>query len=303
MTADRDVIIMGGGPAGLSAALILGLARRRVLVVDEGKPRNAVAHVSHGLLTRDGVPPGEIVAAAREQLNAYPTVEFLADTITDATIGSPITVTMKSGKTQTCRKLVLACGVADQLPSIPGLAECWGKTIWPCPYCHAWEFRDKPIAHLGNTPGVAGTLATLRSWSKDIALMTNGPPRLEYAERMAIHNAKVPLYDQPVAAFEHESGKLLRVQFQDGKVLTRAAVHFIPPTAPRSDLPRRLGLIENGVFRINPQTSQTSNPNIFVAGDLIGLFTPLILSSAIYSGTFTGRHVNHDLAVEDFRGL
>jgi thioredoxin reductase len=301
LTSHYDVIIIGGGPAGLSAALMLGLARRRVLVIDSGKPRNAAAPISHGFLTRDGVPPGDITAAAREQLRAYPHVEIADDTVTDAApSGWLLSVSTASGQIHRGRKLILANGMADKLPPVPGLAECWGKSIFPCPYCHAWDYRDQPLALLGDGAGIFRVIAILRSWSKDVVLLTNGPPKIDANERMLLHQNKVNLYDQPIAAFEHEGGQLTRVAFQNGTVLSRKAILFHPPTIPTSDLPTRLGLINAGVFKINPQTAQTTNPNVFVAGDIVTMFGPNILTAAVHSGAFTARHVNEDLAVEDF---
>ncbi|MEI7686811.1 MAG: NAD(P)/FAD-dependent oxidoreductase [Planctomycetota bacterium] len=301
LTSHYHVIIVGGGPAGLSAALLLGLARRRVLVIDAGHPRSAVAPVSHGFLTRDNVPPGDIRSAAREQLRAYPNVEIIDDTVVDAsTHGWILSVGTAKGQIHRARKLLLAGGVADALPAIPGLAECWGTSIFPCPYCHAWEYRDKPLAYLGNNPGVFRTLAVLRSWSSDVVLLTNGAPQIDFNERTLLHKNRVPLFDQTIARFEHAAGQLTRVVFDNNTHLARQAILYHPPAAVTSDLPERLGLIENGVFRVNPQTAQTANPNVYVAGDLVGMFAPSILSAAVYSGSFTARHVNEDLSIEDF---
>lgn len=301
LTSHYHVIIVGGGPAGLSAALQLGLARRRVLVIDSGKPRNAAAPVSHGFLTRDNVPPREIIDAAREQLRAYPHVVVVRDTVTDAAVhGWNLSVSTAEGHIHRTRRLILASGVTDALPAIPGLAECWGVSVFTCPYCHAWDYRDQPLALLDNKPGVATIIAILRSWSSDVALLTNGPPQIEYQERMLLHKNKVALYDQPIAGFEQASGQLNRVLFQNNTHLSRRAILYHPPLASTTDLPQRLGLLENGVFRVNPQTAQTSNPNIYVAGDMVGMFQPSTLAAAAYSGAFTAKHVNESLAMEDF---
>lgn len=301
LTSHYHVIIIGGGPAGLSAALMLGLARRRVLVIDSGKPRNASSAVSHGFLTRDNVPPGEILAAAREQLRAYPNVEIVTDTVTDAgPHGWTLSVATASGQIYRGRKLILAGGIADALPEIPGLAECWGTSIFPCPYCHAWDYRDQPIAFLGNMPGVFRIIAVLRSWSANVALLTNGPPQIDFNERMLLHNNNVPIYDQPILGFEQTAGQLSRVLFANDTHLSRKAIILHPPAVATSNLAERLGLIQDGDFPVNPQTSQTSNPNVYVAGDFVGLFMPSILSAAVYSGSFTAKHINEALAIEDF---
>jgi thioredoxin reductase len=296
-----EVLIIGGGPAGMSAALLLGLARRRVLVLDAGRPRNASAPINHGFLTRDGAVPGEIIAAARQQLQTYPTVEWADDTVTDAVAeGSLFAVSTVSGISYRTRKLILASGLTDKLPPIPGLADCWGKSVFPCPYCHAWEYRDRPLAMLGNGAGIFRILAVLKSWSSDVALLTNGPPLLDRNERLLLQRNRVNVYDQPIAGFEHSAGQLTRVAFANDTVLSRTAILYHPPAAATSDLPVRLGLIVGGVVKVNPQTAQTLNPNVYVAGEVVGMFSPSILSAAVYSGSFTGQQVNADLAVEDF---
>lgn len=301
LTSHYQVIIVGGGPAGLSAALVLGLARRRVLVLDAGEPRNAAAPVSHGYLTRDGAKPSEIDAAAREELRRYPHVVVVRDTAVDVQAhGWVLAVATAEGHIHRTRKLILAAGVVDVLPAVPGLRECWGASVFPCPYCHAWEYRDQPLAILGNGPGIFRLAAIVRGWSNDVALLTNGPPNMDAGERMLLFEKKVPLYDQPVARFEHEAGQLTRVVFANDTHLNRRAIVYHPPVAAGSDLPQRLGLIDKGVFRVNPQTAQTSHPDIYVAGDLVGQFGPPLISSAVYSGAFTARSVNEALAVEDF---
>lgn len=296
-----DVIIVGGGPAGLSAALILGLAQRHVLVIDSGKPRNAAAPISRGFLSRDGVPPREIAAAAREQLRAYPNVEFCDDTVTDAaTHGGLLGVSTAAGQIHRARKMILATGVTDALPAVPGLQECWARSIFPCPYCHAWEYRDQPLAVIGNGVGITSVLAVLRSWSKDVALLTNGPPTMDRNEFMLLQRGNVTIYDQPIGAFEHVEGQLTRVAFKNGTGLPRKAILYHPPLGAPSDLPIRLRLIVDGVFRVHPETAKTANPNVFVAGENVGMFAPKMIAAAVHSGAFTARHVNEDLAREDF---
>lgn len=301
--AQYDVIIIGGGPAGLSAALILGLSRRRVLVLDDNRPRNAAAPISHGFLTQDGKPPAEIAAAARRDLAAYSNVELLSETAVDARVdGKFIVVSASLGKAFRARKLIFASGLVDQLPPLPGLAECWGKSIFPCPYCHAFEFRDRPLAMLGNGYGISHIIAILRSWSADVVLLTNGPPTFDAGEWPRFSKNKIRVYDQPIAGFDHAAGMLTRVSFQNNTHLARTAILYHPRAAPSSDLPALLGLLVNGVLKIDPKTCRTSNPNIYAAGDLPGAHGAPILASAVFSGTSAGRQANEDLAEEDFAG-
>lgn len=296
-----DVIIIGGGGAGLSAALVLGLAGRRTLVLDSGRPRNAPADVSHGMLTQDGQPPAQILAAARSQIAAYSCVHFLDDAALDCQVTPrSVTVSTLTNKSFTARKLILATGMADLLPPLPGLAACWGKSIFPCPYCHASEFRDRPLAVLGNGFGVSHLVAVLRSWSADVVLLTNGPPTFDAGEWPRFTRNNIHIYDQPIAAFDHDAGQLSRIRFQNNTHLTRAAVLYHPPSTQASDLLTRLGLLVNGVVRVDPKTMKTASPNVFAAGDIIGGLGAPILAAAIFSGTTAGREANEELAEEDF---
>jgi thioredoxin reductase len=299
MNLRRDVVIIGGGPAGLSAALTLGLARRNVLVLDNGMLRSAAAAASHGLLSRDGAAPGDILAAAREQLGAYRSVEVVRDAAVNVETqdGLPVVETM-SGQKYRCRKLILAAGTADVLPPWPGLAECWGKSIFVCPYCHAWEYRDRPLAVIGGEAGVSRTVAVLRSWSNDIVLLTNGSSQLAHEERFLLDRSNIRVYDQAIASFEHSAGQLEGVRFQEGSFLPRQAIHY-RPAVTQNLIPKSLGLIQDGQFRVHSQTAQTSNPNVYVAGDMAGLFRPAALPAAVYGGSFAGRSVNQALANED----
>ena len=302
MTHEAEIAIVGGGPAGLSAALTLGRACRRVVVIDHGHPRNAAARVSHGLLSRDGVSPGELLAVSLEQLRAYPHVEFLRDTVADVvTQDGRLHVTTISGRVFRPRKLILAVGLTDVLPAIPGLAECWGTSVFDCPYCHAWEYRDRPLALIDGRAGVLGVVAILRSWSDDIVLLTNGSSAMDRTERTMLHRSGIAVYNQEIASFRHEAGELEGVIFKEGSFLPRSAILYHPPMAQASDLPARLGLIRGGQFQVNPRTAQSANPDIYVAGDAAGLFTPPTIPTAIYGGAFAARNAHHAVAIEDFK--
>lgn len=296
-----DVAIVGGGASGLSAALILGLARRRVALFDAGPTRNAVAAVSHGYFTRDGESPQAIQDVGREQLKAYPHVVRIEERIVDGTVhASGVELRGERGTVVHARKAILANGVSDQLPEVPGIAECWGKSLFACPYCHAYDHRDQPLAVISNGVGVAGNVALLRVWSADVVLCTNGPAQFETSERYALYQNRVPVYETPIVGFRHVGGQLEAIQFADGTELARRAALYSPTQRATSDLPIRLGLIREHTFQVNPQNAQTSHPHVYVAGDLVSMFSPQILASAAYSGAFTARHVNYALANEDF---
>src|SRR5262245_37275609 len=164
-TEDWDVIIVGGGPAGLSAALVLGRSRRRVLVCDGGEPRNASSPVAHGLLTRDGTPPFELLRIGREQLAPYTTVRFEAGCIRRVErADGGFVATKEDGEAVRSRRILLATGIVDELPAIPGFRELWGVSVLHCPYCHGWEVRDQPIACYGNGPEAFDFCVLLTGW-------------------------------------------------------------------------------------------------------------------------------------------
>ena len=180
----NDVIVVGAGPAGLSAALILGRCRRRVLVFDTRTPRNAASRALHGFITRDGMPPNEFLGLAREELAKYDTVQLHDVEVTEAQCGSDgiYTVVVAGGERYQAKKLLLATGVCDNLPDIPGFRDFYGTSVFHCPYCDGWEVRDRPLAIYGRGARGFGLALELTAWSRDLVLCTDGPSELEAEE-------------------------------------------------------------------------------------------------------------------------
>jgi thioredoxin reductase len=169
----HDVAIIGGGPAGLSAALVLGRARRRVIVIDAGTPRNAAASHMQGFLSRDGTPPAAFLRAARAEVQLYG-VELVDDRVVGATAG--FALGLSGGRTITARHLLLATGATDELPNVPGARERWGRDFLHCPYCHGWEVRGQPLGVLSTGPGSVEHAHLLRQWTDDLILFTHEHP-------------------------------------------------------------------------------------------------------------------------------
>jgi thioredoxin reductase len=291
MDTDFDALVVGGAAAGLSAALVLGRARVRGLVVDAGEPSNRTAPAIGGLLGQDGTSPAQLYAAGREQLAALPAVELRAGVVTGiepVADGADPTfrATLGDGDAITARRVLLAGGMRYALPDTPGLAALWGAGAFACPYCHGWELRDRRIGILG-AAGAAQRAALLRSWSDDLVVLADG--ELDPEDRDALRAAGVALDERPVAAVAPGL-----VRFADGEELAVDALHVVAPMEPRDDLAARLGIatteLPNGTGIADvDRFGTTSVPGAFAAGDAAGAGN---VAAAIATGSLaaTGLH-------------
>ncbi len=269
-TSLYDVIIVGGGPAGLSAALLLGRCRRRVLLCDAGTPRNAAAHALYGFLTRDGIAPAELLRIGREQLRSYPTVELQQVEVVDAaTVAGRFEVVLADGSRRAGRKLLLATGVVDRLPPIEGIAALYGTSVFHCPYCDGWEVRDQPLAVYGRGAHGRSLALELTGWSADLVLCTDGPAELTGADRARLARHGVRVREEPIARLEGTDGRLERIVFATGDVLPRRALFFSSAQRQRSDLAARLGcrLTRSGDVATDGRCRAAGVPGLYVAGD------------------------------------
>lgn len=264
-----DVIIVGGGPAGLSAALILGRCRRNVLVCDSGQPRNGAAHSLHGFLTRDGISPAEFRRLGQEQLAAYKSVQTIVGEVVDARrMENAFQVTLADGSEHSSRMLLLATGVKDERPAIEGIEAIYGKSAFHCPYCDGWEMRDQPLAIYGRGREGFRFALELTVWSNDLVLCTDGPAELSDDERQRLSDAHIPVSEKPIARLEATDGQLERIVFVGGETLACNGLFFKTPFHPGADLATRLGceLLDPGV--VPTGTYETTNvPGLYVAGD------------------------------------
>ena len=262
-----DAIIVGGGPAGLSAALVLGRCRRSVLLCDTGRPRNAASRALHGFLSRDGIPPRELRRIGRRQLSRYG-VELVSAEVTDARrTGNVFEVLLDGRRRLSSRTLLIATGVVDNLPAVEGITEVFGRSVFHCPYCDGWEVSDRPIGVYGRGRSGMGLSLSLRTWSRDVVLLSNGAARLTRLERRRLEEKGVDVVVKRIARFEpRRSG--LRVVFDNGEHLERAAVFFSTGQHPHSDLARRLGccFTSKGAVKTD-RLEGTGVPGLYVAGD------------------------------------
>src|SRR3954453_5436162 len=205
-----DVVIVGGGPAGLSAALVLGRGRAAVLVCDTGRPRNYASHAMHGYLTRDGMPPSEFLAVARRELAQYDRVPLRQVEVTggECQPGGHFKVTLATGEELESRKLLVATGVADKVPDLPGFADLYGRSVFHCPYCDGWEARDTPLAIYGRGRRGSGLALVVTAWSRDLVLCTDGPCELDDEQRAKLGRNAIQLREDGIARLEGEQGVL-----------------------------------------------------------------------------------------------
>src|SRR5260370_39090543 len=237
-----DVAVIGGGAAGLSAAVALGRARRAVIVLDDGSPRNAPAHGVHNYLTRDGMPPAELLAAGRREAEGYGVIVARGEAISARRTDHGFEVTAGDGEMISAGRLVVTSGLADELPEVPGVRELWGTDVVHCPYCHGWEVRDQAIGVLGSGPMAVHQALLFRQWTDDLVLFLHTAPPLapDQAEQLAARGIRV--VSGPPERLETAGGRLTGVRVHDGTVIARSVLVVGPGMAARSRVPAGLGL-------------------------------------------------------------
>jgi thioredoxin reductase len=263
-----DVAIIGGGPAGLSAALVLGRCRRRVTLVDAGHPRNAASRALHGFLTRDGTPPLEMLRLGREELAPYGIEWRTAEVAEIVRAPEGFEIRLQDGERLRARTTLIASGVRDDLPPIPGIADCFGITVHHCPYCDGWEVRDKTLAVIGHDARSATALGlALTTWSARVFVCTNGK-RVRQEHRRQLEAHTVAIDESPIAHLEHDHGHVAGLVTQSGNRLGCDAVFLATGQRPQSDLARRLGceVTRRGLVKTD-HLGQTCVPGVYVAGD------------------------------------
>jgi thioredoxin reductase len=292
-----EALVIGGGPAGLAAALTLGRAHRQTLVLDSGQGRNAPADAIHNFVTRDGTPPAEFRAIGRDQLRTYPTVSVRdATAVSAVSLADGFEVTLADGSTERAKRLLLATGLVDTMPAVDGVAEIWGRSAFHCPYCHGYEISGKPIAVLGGSPDRVRLALHLSRFSSDIVLCTNG------AE---VDETRVKVQSAPITRLVSTDGQLEAVQFADGSTLPRDAIFVKTSWRQRSPLPEQLGCaaFEYASIEVNEQ-GQTSVPGVYAAGDMCRRATVHAPQSAVIaaaaSGTMAAIMLDQNLVTADF---
>jgi thioredoxin reductase len=293
-----DVIIVGAGPAGLSAALVLGRSRRRVLVCDTGTPRNASARHIHGFLSRDGIAPLDLLRIAREQLRPYDTVELRDVEVTAAECrAARFQVTLADGSAVDSRKLLIATGVVDNLPDIPGFQRLYGASVFHCPYCDGWEVRDQPLAIYGRGERGLGLSLELTGWSRDLVLCTDGPSEIAPEDLARLDRHGIRVREDRVARLEGDD-RLERIVFATGEPLVRVALFFTTGQTQQSELAKELGCLMNEKGTVwTGKYESTHLPGLFVAGDASRAVQWVVVAAA--EGAEAAFAINTDLLKAD----
>ena len=277
-TTKYDVVIVGGGAAGLSAALVLGRARRRVLVVDAGAPRNAPAAHMQGFLSRDGMPPRELLAVGRAEVARYGVeildgtvvcLEVLVDDDPEGAGEIEHRVVLSDGVELTARRVLVTTGVSDEIPEVSGVRERWGRDLLHCPYCHGWEVRDEPLGVLGSIPGSVQHALLVRQWSADVVFFAHAYDTTA-AEREQLEARGIRIVTGEVTRLVVESDRLTGVELADGRIVERTAVFVRPGIHPHPDgLLAGLGceMDQTGFVKVDA-TGRTTSPGVWAAGNV-----------------------------------
>ncbi len=294
-----DVVIVGGGPGGLSAALMFGRARKSVLLCDAGERRNERAVHLHNFVTRDGTPPLEFRRLGRAELSRYPSVEVRDEQVAaihgerDAFI-----IELGAGRKQMSARRVLLCtGMVDLLPAIEGFREHWGTSIFQCPYCHGWEVADRKFAFLASNAEVMSHWLMLRGWTRSLVALTGGKFEVPDDVAARLTAAGVTLDQRPIARLVGQNGQLARIELSEGPPLDVDVLFARPPQA-QVPLVTALGLRldESGYVEVDPVERETSRPGIFAAGDLTTPMQGATLAAA--SAVLATARMNHSLTIE-----
>jgi thioredoxin reductase len=316
-----DVAVIGGGAAGLSAALVLARALRRVAVVDAGQPRNAPASHMHGYLGSDGLPQAELVAIGRREVASYggelvsgtvatletcdtQTSEATADSNPGANVEASTDVStpsfrviLEDGQVLRARRVLVTTGLRDDIPDVLGVAERWGRDLLHCPYCHGHEVRDQPLGVLGGTPEAVAHALLIRQWSSDIVYFANGTTLSADQREQLIANA-IGVVDTPVARLVIDNDQLTGVELTTGEVVDRQAVFVRPAFVPHDDLLTHLGCAtgETGWVWVD-DTGRTSVPGVWAAGNAVNPRAQVITAAG--EGSAAAIAINNDLVDED----
>ncbi|WP_090023618.1 NAD(P)/FAD-dependent oxidoreductase [Chryseobacterium oleae] len=295
-----DVIIIGGSYAGLSAGMSLGRSVRNVLIIDSGKPCNRQTPHSHNFITHDGKTPKEISDLAREQVAAYDTVQFHEGSVVKVgKTDEGFETEMLDGEKFKAKKLILASGVKDLMPNIPGFSECWGISVLHCPYCHGYEVRNEITGILSDGDMAYDFSKLVYNLTKDLFLFTNGPSVLSKEQKHKLAENNITLVEDEVENIEHENGNIRKIIFKTGKEISLKVLYAKIPFEQNINASGDLGceLTEQGFIKVD-MMQKTNVPGVFACGDNVTMMRSV--ANAVAQGNFAGAVVNKELTEELF---
>lgn len=296
----RDVVVVGGGAAGLSAALTLARARRRVTVVDAGEPRNAPAEGVHGLLGLEGVSPSEFLARGRDEVVGYDGEVVSGEVVDTRTAGHGFDVVLRDGSVLPTRTLLIAIGVTDELPDIPGVRQQWGRGVLHCPYCHGWEVRDQRIGILGTHPMSAHQAMLFHQWSRSITFFSGGRP-IEEQDRITLAALDIPIDERRISGVEADGGRVVGVKVDDDEVIGLDAVAVATRITVEAEPYAAIGLeaADHPVGTVIPtdELGATPVPGVWAAGNCADLMAQV--GGAAAQGVRVAQHINGALVLAD----
>ena len=298
-----DVIIIGGSYAGLSAAMSLGRSLKKTLVIDSGKPCNAQTPHSHNFLTQDGKPPQEIAALGKQQVEQYDTIKFVNDIAVRAIrIDAGFLVRTQAGSSFQAKKLILASGIKDMLPDIPGFSNSWGISVIHCPYCHGYEYRDQPTGIYANGDRALHLAALVSNLTNKLTILTNGPAEFTEEQSNLLARRHIPVLESPILNIKQQNGHVQQLILKDGTHLPMKALYAAVPFVQHSDIALSLGCEMTTLGHLQVDSFQkTTIPGVWACGDNS---SPMrAVSNAVATGALAGAMVNMELTQESFNRI
>lgn len=296
-----DVVIIGGSYAGLAAAMSLGRALRKVLIIDSGNPCNKQTPQSHNFLTRDGEAPRKLAEKAKKEVMNYPSVSFKKGRATAITKPEEyFNIQTEENGIYSAKKIIFATGVLDIIPDIAGFAECWGISILHCAYCHGYEFKGQKTGVLGNGQAGFDQAKFISNWTKDLVLYTNGDSTLTSEQTKLLDENQIEIRQEEIRSFENKNGKIQHIIFNDGSKQPLTALYASPEIKQKSELPKELGCTFTDHDRIEVDIFQKTNvEGIYAAGDNSSMGRAV--SVAVSAGSVAGMMLNKELVEEEFK--
>lgn len=296
-----DCVVVGGGPAGLNASLVLGRAKKKIILFDDNKPRNAVTQESHGFITRDNIKPAEFKRIALENLKEYPDITIKNQRVFDIkTENNHFVILTSDGLTYQSRKVILATGLKDILPSIKGIHDYYGTSLFSCPFCDGWELKDRPLVFISEDERALHMIKMISNWSKDVVVCTNGKKVFSNEQRHLLAKKDIEVIDEEIEYFQGEGGNLRSIVLKSGREVERAGGFVTTGLQQASPLAQILGCSMNSMGGIETdKAGRTNIAGVYACGDN-SIIAPAQLIIAAAEGSKAAMAVVGDLVNEDF---